>query len=168
MLKIHPQPASSSKLSQNQKVVPDLLPVRISHDGPIDAGQRYWNVETDKNGQKTAHFRGRKLTAKTLTLPKNYAGAILHVTDRVDPSIQVNTGVEDEDEEEEQDENVQTKIVRTVAQFDEIRVWQHGVELNETDDPYARGVGEWIGFAEAMHVESDEDEKTKGKGSEST
>ena len=79
--------------------------------------------------------------------------------------------------------------MRTVAQFDELRVWQHGVKLNETDDPYARGVGEWIGFAEAvclfvlgffffhyrealtcaqMHVEPDEGQESKEKRSEST
>jgi ribonuclease H2 subunit C len=165
MLQIHAPSASSTSQQSNQ--TPNLLPARISHDGPIEAAERYWKVETDANGTKIAHFRGRKMTAKPLRLPDNYTGAILQFTDRVDETPAADTEIQEDDDEgdEEQEELVQTKIVETVGQFDEIMVWQQGGEAEETQDPYARGITEWIGFAEAMHGEPDETGKSEGADS---
>ncbi|KAK5006328.1 hypothetical protein LTR39_005690 [Cryomyces antarcticus] len=36
------------------------------------------------------------------------------------------------------------------ASFEEIVVWDHGAMPAETEDPYSKGVQEWIALAEAV------------------
>ncbi|KAF2198722.1 ribonuclease H1 small subunit [Delitschia confertaspora ATCC 74209] len=144
MLKIQ----NSSRPSQ--KCTPNLLPARIDYNGAIATPERYWKPETDEKGETTVHFRGRKLTSDVLPLPENYTGAILQVTDRVENRTALDTRLEEEEEEEEE-EKVETKIVEQVGAFEKVVVWQHGGRLEGTEDPYAKGIGEWIAFAEAIH-----------------
>jgi len=56
------------------KVVPHILPCKINFNGPVDASERYWNINNDENGQKITYFRGRKLVGKDVNLPKGYSG----------------------------------------------------------------------------------------------
>jgi ribonuclease H2 subunit C len=57
--------------------------------------------------------------------------------------------LEDLDEEEEEAaEPVQ--ILETVATFEEVTVWGHD-QLPAADDPFVKGIEEWIAFAEAIH-----------------
>jgi hypothetical protein len=38
--------------SQEQKCIPNLLPARLHHDGPINDAQRYWTPEKDAEGKR--------------------------------------------------------------------------------------------------------------------
>lgn len=42
-------------------------------------------------------------------------------------------------------------------------VWGHGGEVDASRDVFVRGVNEWVGFAESMHVEDEDEENTEGK-----
>jgi ribonuclease H2 subunit C len=55
----------------------------------------------------------------------------------------------DSDEEDlEQPEPV--KLLETTSTIDEIMVWGHD-QTPTAEDPYIRGVEEWISFADAIH-----------------
>ena len=56
----------------------------------------------------------------------------------------------DEDEDDDEDEKPESVgVLDTAATFDELLVWGH--ELVPTaDDPFVKGVEEWIAFAEAV------------------
>lgn len=58
---------------------------------------------------------------------------------------------EDEDDEPE-DKPEPVKILQSTATFSEITVWGHDA-LPAADDPFVKGVEEWIAFAEALHVQ---------------
>ena len=55
---------------------------------------------------------------------------------------------DDEEEEEERPEVV--KILETVGAFEDLVVWGHDL-VPAVDDPFVKGVEEWIAFAEAIH-----------------
>jgi ribonuclease H2 subunit C len=42
------------------------------------------------------------------------------------------------------------KVLDALATFDEITVWGHD-QVPATDDPFVKGIEEWISFAEAIH-----------------
>lgn len=60
----------------------------------------------------------------------------------------VDSDIEIEDEEEEAPEPV--KILEEVSTFDNIVVWGHD-RIPASDDPFVKGIEEWISFAEAIH-----------------
>lgn len=62
-------------------------------------------------------------------------------------------------DEEDEVEKIEIKVVNQVGSFDEVMVWGHGGAIDADEDVYARGIKEWIGFAEAMHVEPNEGEQ---------
>ncbi|KAF2268839.1 ribonuclease H1 small subunit [Lojkania enalia] len=149
------QPTSSG----SQKCTPNLLPARLNHNGPINATERYWKPESSEDGKPKAYFRGRHLHGTPLPLPSNYTGAILHITDKNLPAMdndKMEAGVDDEEESEK----VEVKVAEQVGTFGEVMLWEHGGAIDKDEDTYTRGIGEWIGFAEAMHVEPVEKEKT--------
>ena len=65
-------------------------------------------------------------------------------------------GDEEEDEEEEEVEPV--RILKEIATFDSIIVWDHE-KMPESEDPFMKGMNEWIGFAEVMHSFEDTGDK---------
>jgi ribonuclease H2 subunit C len=67
--------------------------------------------------------------------------------------------MEDGDDVEETPEEV--KIADQVGEFDEVVVWGHGGEVEAGQDMFVRGMQEWVGFAEAMHV--DEQDESNGQ-----
>jgi ribonuclease H2 subunit C len=154
--------------SKPQKCTPNLLPARINHNGPIHDAQRYWKPETDDKGKQHAYFRGRHLHGTTLPLPENYTGAILHVTDnqlpqtRVQPVSRNEEGGNDGEEEVEEQIPVEVKIAEQVGTFEELVVWGHGGEVEGSQDMFVRGMEEWVGFAESMHVDEEEDVQAGG------
>jgi ribonuclease H2 subunit C len=96
-----------------------------------------------------------------MRLPENYTGAVVHVTEKDAPkdTIRERSNPEDgEDEDEDMDEDVEMKVAEKVAEFEEMIVWGHGDTIDESEDVYARGMKEWIGFAEAMNREDEDDE----------
>jgi len=56
------------------KVTPNILPCKISFNGPVNASERYWAIKNDESGQKTTYFRGRKLVGRDVSLPEGYSG----------------------------------------------------------------------------------------------
>jgi ribonuclease H2 subunit C len=167
--------------SKPQKCTPSLLPARINHNGPINDAERYWKPETDEkgilspsnkidpnsdifSGKRHAYFRGRHLHGTTLPLPKNYSGAILHITDKQLPQSRTqpreqSVDEDGEDVEVEESMSVEVKIAEQIGEFDQVIVWGHGGEVDEGGDAFIRGMNEWVGFAESMHVHEDEDEQ---------
>jgi ribonuclease H2 subunit C len=57
-----------------------------------------------------------------------------------------------------EDTDVEVKIAEQIGEFDEIMVWEHGGQVDEERDGFVRGVREWTGFAETMHVDEEETE----------
>ncbi|KAF2829499.1 ribonuclease H1 small subunit [Ophiobolus disseminans] len=165
MLALHP--------THPQKCTPNLLPARVHHSGPINDAPRYWKPETDEKGTQHVYFRGRHFHGSVLQVPEGYVGAVVNVTDKCLPTTQTqnpaqprDSAEDEEEEEEEQDEEAQetVKIAEIVGEFDGLVVWEHGGKVDEGRDAYVRGVGEWVGWAESMHVDGDgegeEDEAT--------
>ncbi|KAF2032488.1 ribonuclease H1 small subunit [Setomelanomma holmii] len=146
-----------------QKCTPNLLPARINHNGPINATQRYWKPTTDDKGTQHAHFRGRHLHGTPLSLPTNYTGVVLNVIDKTLPLPRTQAqGLQDDNDDADEDMDAETeeiKIAEQIGEFDEIVVWEHGGEVDKERDGFARGLREWIGFAESMHVDEDEGEE---------
>ena len=60
----------------------------------------------------------------------------------------VDSDIEIEEEEEEPPEPV--RILDQVSTFDEVIVWGHD-RLPDSDDPFVKGIEEWISFAKAIH-----------------
>jgi ribonuclease H2 subunit C len=62
----------------------------------------------------------------------------------------------DVDEEDDGgDENLaETKIVEEIAAFDEVMIWGHEASVDVTEDPYTKGMEEWISLAEAVSPSS--------------
>jgi ribonuclease H2 subunit C len=122
------------------------------------------------SGKRHAYFRGRHLHGTTLPLPQNYTGAILHVTDKQLPQSRTQpqqqpADEDDEDAEAEESIPLEVKIAEQVGEFDQVILWGHGGEVDGSGDAFVRGMNEWVGFAESMHV--DEEEEAEGTKPES-
>ena len=61
-------------------------------------------------------------------------------------SKQSRTGADEDDEDDEEEE---VRDLREVGAFDKIVLWGHE-ESVEGDDAFVKGLGEWVGFAEAV------------------
>jgi len=172
-----------------KKCTPNLLPLRINHNGPINDTQRYWTPESSEDGThpspninssiecniswtelirfagtQHAYFRGRHLHGTPLALPENYTGAVMHGTEKVLPQSHTSKEQNEVDEEDmEKEGDVEVKIMEQVGSFDEVLVWGHGGKVDQSQDVYARGLGEWIEWAECMHGEDEEQEQGEGK-----
>ena len=95
-------------------------------------------------------------------MPGNYQGAVLEVTGRVlqpgsDETGNRSGGHDTYGEEEEEDgdadeQEAEVKIAEQAGLFDEFVVWGHDAAPQEMEDPYLKGINEWIGFAEAVSV----------------
>ncbi|KAF2467674.1 ribonuclease H1 small subunit [Lindgomyces ingoldianus] len=145
-----------------QKCTPNLLPARLSHNGLVHDTDKYWKPVTESD-KKMAYFRGRALHGTTLALPSNYTGAVLNITDKQLPTANSNRTIADDEDEDAHDQSARVEVsaIEQVGTFDEFVVWGHGGTVNESEDPYVRAVGEWIGFAESMHI--DPEGKTDGE-----
>lgn len=96
---------------------------------------------------------------------------MLHTTDKTLPTSTTSSKLsqkadedeKDEDDQEEEKEEAEIKIIEQVGTFDEVMVWGHGGQVDVSQDAYARGLGEWVGWAERMHGDEEEDESEEGK-----
>ncbi|KAK5165153.1 uncharacterized protein LTR77_009251 [Saxophila tyrrhenica] len=145
----------------------------------------------NKPGQKTStsYFRGRKLLGSHVPLPSGYHGLVLSKTERVLPVSLANdaragavghaelsiveklrrmegeippTSADDEDDDDKGglDEPLEVKILEEQARFEEVVVWGHETPVGEEDE-FVRGLGEWLGFAGAIHAYDDEPKQGK-------
>ncbi|EKG13440.1 Ribonuclease H2 subunit C [Macrophomina phaseolina MS6] len=131
------------------KCTPNLLPCRIEHNGPVNAADRFWRVEEKDDGTHTAHFRGRKLSGRKLQLPDGYRGAVLSNTSKVLPQTEAERETDADQDDGEQ--RIDVRVMEEIGEFDEVVIWGHEVAPDETEDPYSKGISEWIAFAEAVH-----------------
>lgn len=119
-------------------------------------------------GTKHVHFRGRHMHGIPLALPITHTGAVLRITDNLEP--QAGAGprenrdpTDDEGADEAGDElPEEVKIAQQIGEFDEVVVWGHGGTVDEGSDMFVRGVREWIGFAESMHCDEEEEGEEQG------
>ena len=63
------------------------------------------------------------------------------------PVIAQQTEEEDVDDETTQEP---VMILKEQGNFEEVVVWDHEAILDESSDPYVKGIGEWITFAEQV------------------
>ncbi|KAJ3544793.1 hypothetical protein NM208_g2868 [Fusarium decemcellulare] len=135
------------------KVVANLLPCRIHHDGPIDPVSTYWAPTSADDGTKLAYFRGRKLQGRTVKLPEQCRGVVVEREQDKDPQPTVEEPAEDGDTETER-----IGTMRVTAEFDEMVVWGHETVADASGDPYVRSIEEWIQVADSIHSYSAADE----------
>lgn len=81
-------------------------------------------------------------------------GVVVHTTEKLLPQTQKSNAPlpndDTEGDDEDEDQPAEVKVAEEVASFDEVMVWGHDVLPDESDDPYTKGVAEWIAFAEAV------------------
>ena len=56
----------------------------------------------------------------------------------------------------------EVKIAEQIGTFDEVVVWGHGGTVDEGSDMFVRGLREWVGFAESMHCDEEDDLDSSG------
>ncbi|OJD27887.1 hypothetical protein ACJ73_00704 [Blastomyces percursus] len=171
MFAIQPPKNITGSHQENSSITPNILPCRIHHDGPVEISSRYWNPVVDENNHDTAtaYFRGRRLRGRRVFIPEGYEGVLA----KTDSGLQLaawesrtkkndqgrshrNFDLED-DEDDDDDDNDEDywksfAIVEKQGSFSDFMVWDHE-KVPATDDPFVKGVSEWIRFAEAMHGE---------------
>ncbi|KAL2050228.1 hypothetical protein ABVK25_009589 [Lepraria finkii] len=139
---------SSPTSDASKQCIPNLLPCRINRNGPVDASQRYWAPETADDGKLGAYFRGRKLKGKEIRVPAGYQGIVVKEakegkdTEKDSDKQNIRDG---EDFEEEEEAN----MLQDLGSFDEVVLWGHE-SIVESEDPFVKGMEEWISFAEAV------------------
>lgn len=58
---------------------------------------------------------------------------------------------DDEEDGDEADQAIEeTKIARELGSFDEVMVWNHDTPWDAAEDSYAKGIDEWMSFANAV------------------
>ncbi|KAI6881130.1 hypothetical protein KC360_g9215 [Hortaea werneckii] len=177
MLAIKSSPRNPHQPQQSKPLHPNILPCAIHHSGPIKVSKRYWSptITTPAHDDgtaklQTAHFRGRKLQGRRIRLPEGYIGRILQKTEEEEEVDQHSTRPQREGPEStvrsenaddaDEDGNLSrsaapVKMLETKGTFDSLTIWGHDhAPLDGEEDEFARGIGEWIGFAEAIHTVS--------------
>ena len=161
---------SNPKDGVQKQCTPNILPCRIHHDGPVDASPRYWAPETAKgkfsiasrlhsprtpirgssitDGKPEAYFRGRKLKGQEIGVPQGYTGVIVQEAGKEKTAVQaISRGDLDGEEGEEEQEEV--TMLNEIGSFDKVVIWNHE-SMVDGDDAFVKGLGEWIGFAQAV------------------
>jgi hypothetical protein len=83
------------------------------------------------------HFRGRKLLGQVVHLPEGYHATALRVT---------------QDSLETHPDGDSAKQADPVVEIDKIVVWKHESLADAAEDPYLKGMGEWMEFADLIHA----------------
>jgi len=65
-------------------------------------------------------------------------------------SDEAGEAMKEQDEEEGDEDNEELQVVEQVAAFEHVVVWNHEVVQDPLEDPYSKGIEEWIGFADAV------------------
>jgi ribonuclease H2 subunit C len=147
--------------------MPNILPCRINHDGPVNASKRYWAPIQSKgrlqiingrmfltiiqDGKTTAYFRGRKLHGKNVKVPEGYRGVVASSTEEKLPRA-FQQGEEEAEQDEDGEVILEVGIIEEKAEFGEVMIWGHEVLPDAVADPYVKGMEEWVAFAEQVRV----------------
>ena len=96
------------------------------------------------------------MKGKDAKIPEGYTGVILgkanagnEVAEETTKQMERDGGELGGEEGEEGEGFEEAQALEEVASFDKIVLWGHE-SLVEGDDPFVKGVEEWIGFAEAV------------------
>ena len=103
------------------------------------------------DGKPEAYFRGRKLRGQEIGVPQGYRGIVVEEAGSETTAFQntekrVLKGEEGEEMEEEQKE---VTMLNELGSFDKLLIWNHE-SMVDGDDPFVKGLSEWIDFAEAV------------------
>ncbi|KAI5922515.1 ribonuclease H2, subunit C [Camillea tinctor] len=143
---------ASAESVEEKKAQLHLLPCRIHYDGDVNPSDSFWNPSQSEDGKNTAYFRGRKLDGKTFKLPEGYFGV---VAEKSDPKPEQRGGndemTDDVEIQEHPNDQLEVGDMNGKAAFDEMIVWGHETSADASEDPYIRGMEEWITFAEQIH-----------------
>ena len=103
------------------------------------------------DGKPEAYFRGRKLRGQEIEVPQGYRGVVVKEAGREKTAFQINEkkGLEGEESEEREEEQEEVTILNELGSFDKMLIWNHE-SMVDGDDPFVKGLNEWIGFAEAV------------------
>lgn len=155
-----------------KKCVPNLLPCTIKYSGPVAASEQHWDPKPASNtndattatetiassNEQVAYLRGRKLRGKVVELPPTYKGHVLERSqDMLATSTSRNSNMretdahDDQHGEEEEELPIEVRLLKQQAHFDKIMVWSHEA-VPESDDPYVKGIQEWMTFSQAVSV----------------
>ncbi|RDA92194.1 hypothetical protein CP533_5614 [Ophiocordyceps camponoti-saundersi (nom. inval.)] len=130
------------EVTSKNKAVPNLLPCRVHHTGPVDpiAGLKLGASREEIHTSQVAYFRGRKLHGRSVAVPDNYQGVVVQ-RDK-EKERKPSEGGEDE----EQRAQVKTETLEVKARFDEVLVWtmEASTSTDTTTDEYVRGMEEWL------------------------
>ncbi|KAI2472441.1 ribonuclease H1 small subunit [Annulohypoxylon bovei var. microspora] len=158
------QPVFTVEARENisKKAQVNLLPCRIHHDGNVNPIDTYWNPEEGQDQMKTAYIRGRKLHGKAVKLPEGYYGSIVEKSEPKKSEEPKNEGdmVEVIEIQDDSDDQLETGAMQGKATFDELMIWNHESLADSSEDPYLRGMEEWISFAEQIHSYPSEEPST--------
>ncbi|KAI1801139.1 ribonuclease H1 small subunit [Daldinia bambusicola] len=143
----HPVFSVDSQESIQKKAQVHLLPCRIHHDGNVNPVETYWSPSENEDKIKTAYLRGRKLQGKAVKLPDGYYGSVVEKSAPKKPEPSQEEMVEDLEVVEDPNDQLEVGAMQGKATFDEFVVWNHETLANSSEDPYLRGMEEWISFA---------------------
>ncbi|KAI1463047.1 ribonuclease H1 small subunit [Daldinia caldariorum] len=147
----HPVLSVDSRENIQKKAQVHLLPCRIHHDGNVNPVETYWSPSENEDNTKTAYLRGRKLQGKAVKLPEGYYGSVAEKSAPKKPERSQEEMVEDLEIIEDPNDQLEVGAMQGKATFDEFVVWNHETLANSSEDPYLRGMEEWISFAGQIH-----------------
>ncbi|KAI9731371.1 MAG: hypothetical protein M1834_005276 [Cirrosporium novae-zelandiae] len=118
---------STDDTSKSATILPNILPCKINHNGPVPISTRYWNPKLDEKDQR--------LPSDSIATGDNDDNELMN-----------------DDEEDDNEKKLEpTKVLSEATTFNEIMIWGHDA-VPEEHDPYIKGVEEWVAFAEAVRV----------------
>lgn len=82
-----------------------------------------------------------------MKLPEGYHGSVVEKSTPKKPDQSREEMVEDLEIIEDPEDQLEVGVMQGKATFDEFMVWNHETLANSTEDPYLRGMEEWISFA---------------------
>lgn len=88
------------------------------------------------------------MKGKELKVPQGYRGVIVREIAENEAAQNARKQTQLDEEDDENDEEDVSEI-REIGSFDEIMLWGHE-SIIEDDDTFAKGMGEWIKFAELV------------------
>ncbi|KAI9836615.1 MAG: hypothetical protein M1819_001249 [Sarea resinae] len=91
---------------------------------------------------------------------EKYRGIVAYTTDRAlrENAVQDANGMDMREsagaarEEEDEQDVEEVQILQESGSFSEILVWGHEAEAEDENDPYLKGMQEWISFAETVWI----------------
>ena len=110
-------------------------------------------------GQRIAHFRGRRLLGSAVPLPAGYTGVVMtrpetsSTKETVDSSVFSAAEPAEETAEDTLLDLPQESELVVAAEFDELVVWAHDSRPDGSVDPYIRSAVEWVQLAEKVYFE---------------